>query len=406
MAHFQQYHQQASGPAQLLEHPARDEVLSPLPLSGMQQLYEDRVTPPTPPVLEPFIAPARPSHQGAFPSLTPAHNMGILPTPSSTMSYLSIPSSGSYDSPYNPFTSSFATSPSPYSQPSCMGSPGVASPSTYYSFSQFNSPGMASGSSYYSLSPTSPAMQIGSAYCSPAQAGPSTLPSLPYFSVQPSPATSAASTLLPRVSIPQTVDVTSKWHRSFMERFSIGGIPGIPVREVVKDCVAVDRADERVLVKTGARQIRLVIAWPGYKHHGTYIPVQDDQGFITRGQLAKRICTHLSRFVKRIANEDPSHARTCAMGDREEWLFSRPSVAAICQSCAEEHLACRTGGAPMILAFTLSHFMLCTLSMLTMPFYSFISVLSRSPPLCYLTADSLLNSCFRLAPLRSEWRLV
>ena len=239
---------------------AVSQVLSPLPLSGMQQLFEDRVTPPTPPVLEPFVHPTQSSHQVAFPTLTPAHTTGVLPTPSSTMSYLSIPSSGSYDSPYDAFQSSFATSPSSYSQTSCMGSPGVASPSSYYSFSQFNSPGMTSSSSYYSLSPTSPAMQIGSAYCSPAQAGPSALPSLPYFPIQPSPATSAASTLLSRIPIPQTVDVTSKWHKSFMERFSIGGVPGVPVREVVKDRVAMDRADERVLVRTGARQIRFVIA--------------------------------------------------------------------------------------------------------------------------------------------------
>ncbi|KAH9890485.1 hypothetical protein C8Q73DRAFT_128009 [Cubamyces lactineus] len=316
-AHFQQCHQRDSRSTQLLEPPARDEVLSPLPLSGMQQLYEDRVTPPTPPVLEPYIPPARSSYEGAFPSLTPAHTSGVLPTPSSTMTYLSIPSSSS-DSPYNTFTSSFATSPSPYSQTSCMGSPGVASPSTYYSFSQFNSPGIASSSSYYSLSPTSPAMPIGSAYCSPAQAGPSALPSSHYYPTQPSPATSAASTLLPRVPIPQTVDVTSKWHRSFRECFSIGGVPGVPVREIVKDCVAVDRADERVLVRTGARQIRLVIAWPGYKHHGTYIPVQDDQGFITRGQLAKRICTHLSRFVKRIAN-----GKTHPTRDHARWAIGK-----------------------------------------------------------------------------------
>ncbi|KAI0657161.1 hypothetical protein C8Q70DRAFT_293901 [Cubamyces menziesii] len=82
IAHFQQYHQQET---QLLEPPARDEVLSPLPLGGMQQLFEDRVTPPTPPVLEPFVHPTRSSHQFAFPTLTPAHTTGVLPTPSSTI---------------------------------------------------------------------------------------------------------------------------------------------------------------------------------------------------------------------------------------------------------------------------------------------------------------------------------
>ncbi|KAI0648479.1 hypothetical protein C8Q79DRAFT_1008800 [Trametes meyenii] len=146
---------------------------------------------------------------------------------------------------------------------------------------------------------------------SPNLPGPSTLPYM-----LPSQNRFSAATSLPapaRIGIPQTIARTSKRNRSFTEYFKVGGIPGVPVCDVMKDRVVIDDHDERVLERTGVRQIHLVIAWPGYEQSGTYVRVQDKSGFITRGRLAKLVCAYISRFMTRAAKQtqvlSPEHAQ-------------------------------------------------------------------------------------------------
>ncbi|KAI8974230.1 hypothetical protein BD414DRAFT_557024 [Trametes punicea] len=280
-----------------------DIILSPLPIRGMQQLYpyQDRVVPPTPPMPQPSLPLSQVPYQTTHATVTASHGTVGLPTSPSSMPYLSIP--GSYESPNVHLTSQFTSSPSQRDVSSYLGSPGAGSPSTYYSFSQVNSPAMASVSSYHSLSPTTPAMQIDSAFGSFAQAGPSELPSVPYTPPQPSLVTSSASSHLPRIPVPQAVEITSKWRSLWTEHFAVGGVPGVPVREVLRNSVTVDGHGEHVLERTGVRQIRFVLAWPGYKEMGSYISAQDDHGFITRGELVKRICVRLARFMKCLAKD-------------------------------------------------------------------------------------------------------
>ncbi|KAI0668330.1 hypothetical protein C8Q78DRAFT_1081205 [Trametes maxima] len=197
-----------------------------------------------------------------------------------------------------------------------MDSPSAASNSSYYSF---DSHGTASPS-IYSTPMASPAMQMGSSFPSPSRPGTSALPNLP-SSRNP---LAVAPTLLPtsaRISVPQTITRTSKRSRSLAEYFKIGGVPGVPVRDVVKDRVVMDNPDERVLERTGVRQIHLVIAWPGYEQSGTYIRVQDRNGFITRGQLAKLVCTYISRFMGRAAK------LTQTLGpEHEQWKIGKRNV--------------------------------------------------------------------------------
>lgn len=105
-------------------------------------------------------------------------------------------------------------------------------------------------STYYSLSP-SPAMSASTLYYTPMLAGPSTLPGGQALLFPP--------TAL-RVPVKQTITSTSKRAATDKVTFEVGGESGVLVSDVLKDRVALDRHDDRVLEKTGARQIRLVVA--------------------------------------------------------------------------------------------------------------------------------------------------
>ncbi|KAI0781530.1 hypothetical protein BD413DRAFT_463866 [Trametes elegans] len=158
-------------------------------------------------------------------------------------------------------------------------------------------------------------MYIGSAFSSPAQAGSSSLPAVQYQpppvpipSPQPSPVPPS------RILVQQQIELSPKRNASFTERFSVGGTPGVRVSDILKDAAALDGANERVLERTGVRQIRLVISWPGYDEVGRYISVQvrdtttNDSRFITRAEFAKQICMRLSGFMKQAATPRREHA--------------------------------------------------------------------------------------------------
>jgi len=122
-----------------------------------------------------------------------------------------------------------------------------------------------------------------------------------------------------RLRVPQNIRSTQTDRRPYFVEFTVRGSPGVRVRDVLKDRARIDRSDERVFESTGVRQIRLVISWPGYSQSGTYIPVQDKNGFITRGRLAMLISLHLSRFVERASKQ------RIARGDRQ-WEIGRRGI--------------------------------------------------------------------------------
>ncbi|KAH9857464.1 hypothetical protein C2E23DRAFT_275894 [Lenzites betulinus] len=291
-----------------LPKPVRqNEFLPSLPLQGIHQLIPGReVTRQTLSVPSSFLHVASSSYSNAHTSLIPNHFSETPLSPSSTTSYLPAPAHPYLSHGQFPILS--LPLPSGSSVTNSTNSPGEASTSSYHSFP---SPGV---SSYYSLSPApSPAILASPTRNFPTPVAPSSLPGIPPDSA-PQPMFSGAS-LAPisalRFPLKQTLKCTSKWEESFRETFKVDGVPGVPVREILKDNVVLDGHDERVLERTGARQIRLVIAWPGYEHVGKYIHVQEKGTFITRGRFAKLICTHLSRFMDRAAKSaaQPGHAR-------------------------------------------------------------------------------------------------
>ncbi|KAI0713707.1 hypothetical protein C8Q76DRAFT_620295 [Earliella scabrosa] len=131
---------------------------------------------------------------------------------------------------------------------------------------------------------------------------------------QPRPKRVAAQRTRQRKRVPHTLEITSKRNSSFSEYFKLDGALGVPVRGILDDTVVPDGHDERILERTGVRQIRLVVAWPGYAHTGTYIQVQDKGEFITRARLAKLICAFVSRFLEKPPN--PEWALRSARGRR------------------------------------------------------------------------------------------
>ncbi|PCH38527.1 hypothetical protein WOLCODRAFT_58544, partial [Wolfiporia cocos MD-104 SS10] len=100
-----------------------------------------------------------------------------------------------------------------------------------------------------------------------------------------------------RVRLPQTIPLAER--PSYAVDFKVRGSCGVRMRDVLKDRARLDCSEERVFEATGVRQFRLVIAWPGCSQTGTYIPVQDKDGFITRARLAKLISLHFSRFMEK-----------------------------------------------------------------------------------------------------------
>ncbi|KAI0738046.1 hypothetical protein C8Q80DRAFT_293354 [Daedaleopsis nitida] len=339
-------------------------ILSPLPLQGMQQLipYADVVTPPTPPASESALHSPASSYHTPYTSLMDPSALAQVPSPTS-------PYASSFGSPF--------TQLSPIMSPTSMGqsypsptlssmlnyslnvsSPSMASPMSFYSM---NSPGMASTSSLYNMSQTtSPAMpplpltESPGSYSVPLYS-PVDLPSVqqyvpyqPRLDLQPPMSQPVVpnrhrhtylhsegdahgkrqSDAVPRLlaatrhtqqrrRVPQTVKLSEKRNLSFAEHFKLDGAPGVPVRGVLDGDIVVDGHDERVLERTGVRQIRVVIAWPGYQQVGTYIHVQDSGRFITRGQLAKLLCAHISRAVEKSARPDFSSSR-----DARRWTLS------------------------------------------------------------------------------------
>ncbi|KAI0628817.1 hypothetical protein C8Q77DRAFT_341541 [Trametes polyzona] len=295
-------------PQEPIKPPARTDTLSPLHLQGMQQPFQDMGLPPTTPLYESGFPGSTPYANA--PSLTPvtAHlSPFLVPTPSTSISHF--PTSTYPNSPYEQAPHSYWPSPIQHGSLGFTNSPGPVSPSFYSAF------GSPTPTVYYdALSSPSPATHVRSVYCTPAQAGPSSLPAVsqpsPYPRMAPalpmSPSTSAQ-----RIPVEQTVEYVSKGRLSETEAFAVQGSLGVPVRGVLDGTVRVDGQNERVLERTGMRQIHFIIAWPGYRRSGTYINAQEEGAFITRGQLALRICEHISRFMKRAAKPPvaPKHAQ-------------------------------------------------------------------------------------------------
>ncbi|KAI0373131.1 hypothetical protein BV20DRAFT_793640 [Pilatotrama ljubarskyi] len=315
--------QESEGPS------GRDQVLSPLPLQGMPQIFQfqDTVIPPTPPRPEPALPPMPSPYYGTYASVTPNHPPSTLLTPSST-SHLPVPLP--YDSPYGLYTSPLSSSPGQLSLPSYMDSPGMASVSSYHSFA--NSPSAASISTYWT--PMTSPIPLASEFYSPAQAGPSTLPAVPHFPAPIRPSRSAVSECAPllRIPIPQRIKPSSKRDLASKVHFTSGGVQGIRVHKAVKKEIpvqtVVDNHDDFVLTAGGDRQIHLVIAWPGYKESGTYIKVkQKDTHTLKRGDLARSICSYLKSFMDRAARQGPESSTRWRIGQKgitidKLWLLS------------------------------------------------------------------------------------
>ncbi|KAI0355159.1 hypothetical protein OH77DRAFT_1521207 [Trametes cingulata] len=313
---------------------ARDKVLSPLPLDGMQQFfpYQDMVIPPTPPRPQPALPPMPSPYHIAYASLTPNYPSTTLPTPS-TSAHLPVPIP--YDSPYGLYSPP-VSSPGQLSVPSYMDSPGMASVSSYHSFGYPTSPSAASVSTYWT--PMTSPMQLGSEFYSPAQAGPSVLPAVSHVPVPTRPAPPPAPPPVPtctpllRVPIPQQIKPSSKRDLSAKVHFTSGGAQGIRVKAAANKKVpietVVDNHDDFVLTAGGDRQIRLVIAWPGYKECGRYIKVkQQDTPILKRGDLAHSVCSLLKSFMDRAAKHGPDSPTRWLIGQNritidKLWLLS------------------------------------------------------------------------------------
>ncbi|KAI0806707.1 hypothetical protein C8Q74DRAFT_9494 [Fomes fomentarius] len=283
----------------------------------MDQLfpYTDIITPPTPDTSDyGQLSPASSYHTPYTSLMSPAALAPVTsPTSPYAPSYLPVPSpAGSSYVQLSPMGSA-AGLPQPYYpsptlpimqgyQNLSINSPVMASPMSFYSM---NSPSaMASTSSFQSISQNnSPAIPVHPLPPteSPAQ-WPVALPTEPARRPMP-------HRVRRRRRVPQSIKASFKRDASFVENFKLDGASGVPVRGILDGTVIPDGSDERVLEKTGVRQIRLVVTflslsrhllslqWPGYKQMGTYIIVQKDGQFITRAAFAKLICEYISRFI-------------------------------------------------------------------------------------------------------------
>lgn len=232
----------------------------------MDQLfpYTDIITPPTPDTSDyAFLSPASSYHTPYTSLMSPA---ALAPV----------------TSPTSPYAPSYLPVPSPtgssYVQLSPMG-PAAGLPQPYYSSPTLpimqgyqnlsvNSPVMASPMSFYSMN--SPAMASTSSFQSISQ---NNSPAIPMHPLPPteSPAqwpvalpTESARRPMPhrvrrRRRVPQSIKASFKRDASFVENFKLDGASGVPVRGILDGTVVPDGSDERVLEKTGVRQIRLVV---------------------------------------------------------------------------------------------------------------------------------------------------
>ena len=232
----------------------------------MDQLlpYTDLVTPPTPDNSDYALPSPASSYHTPYTSLmSPAALAPVMsPTSSYAPSYLPVPSpAGSSYVQLSPMGSS-PSLPQPYhSSPSLsimqgyqnlsLNFPALASPMSFYSL---NSPAMASTSSFHSISQNnSPAIPISPL---PAVESPARWPVA-------LPVESPSKHVLPcyprrRKPIPQSIQASFKRDTS-VEHFKLDGASGVPVRGILDGTVLPDGHDERVLERTGVRQIRLVV---------------------------------------------------------------------------------------------------------------------------------------------------
>ncbi|KAI0695095.1 hypothetical protein C8T65DRAFT_584561 [Cerioporus squamosus] len=154
-----------------------------------------------------------------------------------------------------------------------------------------NSPAIASTSSFHSIATT---------------ASPRTIPYFPAANWEPSTSAQQAPTAK-RHRVPQDIKLSPKRNRSHKECFFSGGSPGVRVVDVLKGDALLDGHDERVLERTGHRQIRVTIQWPGYPEKlskDRYIAIQDKdtRTYITRGELAKQICEYVAEYMKKASH--------------------------------------------------------------------------------------------------------
>ena len=214
-------------------------------------MFTEIVTAPTSP---PVPEIALPSPQSVYHTpyttiteLSPRLSSDTYASPSG--SYLPVPSS--YNSPFVQASSmgsstrtysSFGGDPySPSYQTLYPGSPAsMASPASFYSL---NSPAMASTSSFHSV---------------PTTASPRAVPFPPPANWEASAFVQQAPTPN-RIRVPQTVKLSPKRNRSHKVSFFTDGTPGVLVAGVLKGDVVLDGHDERVLERTGHRQIRITI---------------------------------------------------------------------------------------------------------------------------------------------------
>ncbi|TBU40051.1 hypothetical protein BD309DRAFT_993358 [Dichomitus squalens] len=114
---------------------------------------------------------------------------------------------------------------------------------------------------------------------------------------------------LTRVRVPQPLELVSTHNATFAVAFKVHRKAGVSVRDVLSGKATVDGHNERVFEQTGVRQFRLVIDWPGYDQAGAYVSVREDGAFITRGELAKRVCKSIQKFMQKKAGDEWTIAR-------------------------------------------------------------------------------------------------
>lgn len=145
-----------------------------------------------------------------------------------------------------------------------------------------------------SSSPNYSLLSLSPATPSPSTAFTGSLPTSPDLLLPPLPPLEA-----PRMRVPQTPR-SPRARRSDIVQFEVRGSLGIRVCDVLSNTAQLDASEDRVLERTGVRQIHHVITWPGYDRSGHYIVVQENGLFITRGRLAWAVCRQIRTFVQYI----------------------------------------------------------------------------------------------------------
>ncbi|OCH86206.1 hypothetical protein OBBRIDRAFT_256095 [Obba rivulosa] len=139
-------------------------------------------------------------------------------------------------------------------------------------------------------------------------------------SLHPSPELSSPNTFTPhdlpqphplpliprRKPVPHRIKASQR-RPQYKVDFGAHGSPGVKVRDVLRNRARIDGGSDIVFSTTGVRQFHMIVDWPGYSNFGTYIPVQDSNGYITRARLAKLICVQLARFVDRASRKRVHH---------------------------------------------------------------------------------------------------